>query len=269
MCLIIFSWYPHSPRPLVLGANRDEFHRRPSQDAHFWPDVPHIFAGRDLQMMGTWLGLSKHSGKRSFRLAAVTNVRQADRNNYARSRGDITRLFLASDQPALNYCESIPLAEYAGFNGIFYDGQSLAYIHHNVKEGAQIRQLPAGKYALSNARLDTPWPKVERSRQALDKITPRNSAQESGQILFEYLQDTRIADDASLPDTGVGLDLERMLSAAFIISPDYGTRTSTSIIIDQCLNSKEENKYGQSALFIEHQFGRDGTKQRRLSKQLS
>jgi len=268
MCLIIFSWDPDSQRPLILGANRDEFHRRPSQDAHFWPDAPHIFAGRDLQMMGTWLGLSKHAGEQSFRLAALTNVRQADQTNYQRSRGELTRLFLESGQAALDYCREIPLEEYAGFNGIFYDGASLVYIHHNAKSGDEFYQLPPGNYALSNARLDTPWPKVQHSRQALEKITDHLSAQESTQILFKYLEDTRIADDASLPDTGVGIELERMLSAAFIISPEYGTRTSTAVVIDELKKTDIEGMCKQSALFIEHQFRRDGSKDRSLSKRL-
>lgn len=215
--------------------------------------------------MGTWLGLAKPSGQQSFRMAALTNVRQADSKLYSRSRGEIPRLFLESDQAAMSYCQSIPLMEYAGFNGLFYDGQSLAYIHHNTKKGSDMHLLPPGNYAISNASLDTPWPKVLYSRQALSFINAQHSAEESAEILFEYLGNTEIADDASLPDTGVGLSLERMLSAAFIVSPEYGTRTSTAIII----NSLKNDQNSQTALFVEHQFEPDGTQSRALSKRLT
>lgn len=269
MCLIIFSWDPANDRPLIVGANRDEFHQRPSQDAHFWPDAPHIFAGRDLQMLGTWLGLAKNSDNSTFRLAALTNVRQADTKTYSHSRGELTRFFLESDQSALDYCHAIMLERYAGFNGIFYDGLNLIYIHHSAKYAAEIRALAPGNYALSNAKLDTPWPKVQQSRLALDKIRPDQSIEQTADILFSHLGNTQIASDESLPDTGIALTWERMLSAAFIISPEYGTRTSTAVIIqqEQGLELSEQRK--QSAFFIEHQYLKDGTKNRSLFESLT
>jgi len=268
MCLIIFSWNPSSSRPFILGANRDEFHRRPSQDAHYWPDAPHIFAGRDLQMMGTWLGLARHPDNTHFRLAALTNVRQADSKTYRHSRGELPRLFLESDQSALDYCHAIELERYAGFNGIFYDGLNLAYIHHSSKYTTEIQELAAGNYALSNARLDTPWPKVQQSRLALDKIRADQQIEQTAEILFSHLGNTQIASDDILPDTGVGLTLERMLSAAFIISPEYGTRTSTAVIIEQEQGMVLSERKKLSAFFIEHQFLNDGSKSRSLFEKL-
>ena len=268
MCLIIFSWNPANVRPLILGANRDEFHQRPSQDAHYWPDAPHTFAGRDLKMMGTWLGLAKGPEKPRFRLAALTNVRQANTANYGHSRGELTRLFLESDQSAQDYCQAIEFERYAGFNGLFYDGDSLVYVHHSAKQAAEIQGLAPGNYALSNARLDTPWPKVQQSRLALDKITPDQSIEQTSDILFHQLGNTQIASDETLPDTGVGLALERMLSAAFIISPEYGTRTSTTVIIEEQGEGALSTKNGQSAFFIEHQFLADGSKNRSLFETL-
>lgn len=269
MCLIIFSWNPSSIRPLILGANRDEFHQRPSQDAHYWPDAPGIFAGRDLQMLGTWLGLARSAGKMRFRLAALTNVRQADKKSYQHSRGELTRFFLESDQSAFDYCHAIELEQYAGFNGIFYDGLNLAYIHHSTNSATEIRELAPGNYALSNAKLDTPWPKVQHSRAALEKLKPDQQIRQTADILFNHLGNTQIASDEALPDTGISLEWERMLSAAFIISPEYGTRTSTAVIIEQehRLDLSEQKK--QSAYFIEHQYQNDGTKSRSLFEHLS
>jgi uncharacterized protein with NRDE domain len=267
VCLIVFSWHPGSKRPLILGANRDEFHQRPSQDAHYWTDAPHIFAGRDLQMMGTWLGLSRFPDSAHFRLAALTNVRQPDTSAYTHSRGELTARFLNSEQTALSYCQAIDLQQYAGFNGLFYDGSALVYLHHSKQYSSEIIELKPGNYALSNARLNTPWPKAEASRQALNEILPSHSTEETAGILFRHLENPQIAADDALPDTGVGLILERMLSAAFIISPEYGTRTSTVVIIDNA--NQGENCDKQSASFFEHQFRPDGTRARSQMKRLS
>jgi uncharacterized protein with NRDE domain len=261
VCLIVFSWNPDHRRPLILGANRDEFHHRPSLDAQHWPDAPHIFGGRDLQRMGTWLGLSSYPDNPRFRLAALTNVRQPDGGTYPHSRGELTAGFLNSRQTAMAYCQSIKLERFAGFNGLFYDGHSLVYLHHSKCYETEIVDLSAGDYALSNARLDTPWPKVQHTRQALKHIEPTHSAEETASILFKFLENPQRAPDDTLPDTGVGQELERMLSAAFIISPAYGTRTSTAVIIEQA-----EDNGKQYATFFEHQFKPDGTKDRSQKK---
>lgn len=263
MCLIVFSWNPEASRPLVLAANRDEFHHRPSQDAHYWPDMPRIFAGRDLKMQGTWLGLSKNTNNKGFRLAALTNFRRPDSQSYQRSRGEITRNFLASDQAALTYCEHIPVADYAGFNGLFFDGTELIYLHHEKNHKPDISRLTQGNYGLSNARLDTPWPKVTRTRKALDQLPLQLEHSDMAHQLFQILSDRQLAERDQLPVTGVGLELETMLSAPFIVSPQYGTRTSTVIVID---NSEKPPKMRQTAYFNERQFTLAGQLDRSLSQ---
>ncbi len=268
MCLIIFSWNPESRRPLILGANRDEYHQRPSQDAHYWPDSPKIFAGRDLHMHGTWLGLAKTSDNHRFKLAAVTNVRQADSRTYSHSRGELTRLFLESDMTAQDYCLAIQHQNYAGFNGLFYDGGSLVYMHHSKEEAADILLLQKGNYALSNARLNTPWPKTTQTRQALENILPSHSPAEISEHLLKHLSNPKQAEDEQLPDTGVGIERERLLSAAFIISPVYGTRTTTTVILENQTEEDAQTTAQQNAFFYEQQFSVDGSKSRHLSKTL-
>jgi uncharacterized protein with NRDE domain len=260
MCLIVFNWQPNSHRPLILAANRDEFHKRASLDAHFWEDHPYIFAGRDLEKQGTWLGLSKKNN--TFRMAALTNFRSLDTQQYQYSRGEITRNFLISDQNALDYAQKIPFSQYAGFNGLFFDGTSLVYCHHGSNHKPDISVLDQGIYGLSNAKLDSPWPKVEKTKAAIQKIDSNDQHELIANQLFNILRDEIQADDHLLPDTGVGIELERLLSPAFIISPSYGTRTSSVVIINQ-----EKNK--QTAYLNERQFSNKGESIRELGKKLN
>ena len=216
MCLIVFAWQPESPTVLRLAANRDEFYARPSAALSEWADAPGIFAGRDLQAGGTWLGITAEG-----RFAALTNIRDLKQKAAPRSRGALTADYLLGQDSAPAYLDRImrDAAEYAGFNLLVGDRQQLW--HFNSLEGRP-RQLERGLYGLSNANLDTPWPKLLRARNALS-----NSLEAEDEALLDLLADSSQPADHLLPDTGVGLATERLLSTAFIASEAYGTRAST------------------------------------------
>jgi len=225
MCLILLAWRRHPGYPLVLAANRDEFYRRPTLPAQFWESAPELLAGRDLQRGGSWLGMT-----RTGRLAMVTNIRQPHPPGFAGSRGHLVRDWLLEDPPAeeLAGWYAARSEAFPPFNLIAGDLRRLGYFN-NREERLQL--LDPGTYALSNALLDTPWPKAERGRQGLERLLGAEGHNlEEG--LFGVLADRRTAAEAELPDTGIGPDWERVLSALFIASPDYGTRCSTVLLVD-------------------------------------
>jgi uncharacterized protein with NRDE domain len=227
MCLIAFAWNAHPDYPLVLVANRDEYHQRPTAPLAFWDDAPDLCAGRDLRAGGTWLGLH-----RAGRLAAVTNVRDpVALDGKARSRGELTTGFLLSSDSGADYARALNARapEYGGYNLLLWDGTALVYASNAPQPNA--RALAAGVYGLSNAQLDTPWPKVCRARLAMQNWL--DSGLREWDALLEALADDRQAPDAELPETGVGLDTERLLSPPFIRSPGYGTRCSSVVRIDR------------------------------------
>ena len=221
MCLILFAWQQHPEYSLVIAANRDEYHARPSAAAHFWSDQPHILGGRDLQQGGTWLGVTRWG-----RFAAVTNYR--DPNHVvtpAISRGWLVQEFLlGTESPSEYLCEVESCAErYNGFGLIVGDHTQLCY-YSNRSIG--IRDLEPGLYGLSNHLLDTPWPKVARGKSALAQMLQSGDSIDAEAVL-DTLSDTTIAEDDLLPDTGIGVEHERMLSPIFVRSDVYGTRSST------------------------------------------
>ena len=216
MCLIVVGWRVHPDYPLVVAANRDEFYVRPTAIAARWPDAPQIIGGVDLEAGGTWLGITE-----SGRFAAVTNVREPNMAKAASSRGALTRDFLLADLPAGDYAAQIEGSHYAGFNLLLSDGESLLYCSN--RDGKP-RTLPPGIYGLSNHLLDSPWPKLVQARQrftAAIQHLPEEAA------FFELLADQTIVEDDKLPQTGVPLEWERLLSAVFVKSENYGTRAST------------------------------------------
>ena len=230
MCLILLAWRAHSDYPLIVAANRDEYFHRPTATAEFWCDKnqPNLLAGRDLQAGGTWMGIT-----RDGRFAALTNYRQKeDRQIDTPSRGIIVSHFLSKHQPAETCLADMTkhFADYRGFNllcGTLDDGLwHYANRDASGQPGHRMQALAPGIYGLSNNLLDAPWPKVAQGKsdlaQALDAL-PREAP------LFDLLRDERMHDDARLPRTGVSLDWERMLSAAFVRAPGYGTRSSTVI----------------------------------------
>ncbi len=216
MCLIVVGWRVHPDYPLVVAANRDEFHARPSAVAGYWPDAAEIIGGRDLEAGGTWLGLTV-----TGRFAAITNVREPGMAKGSVSRGALTSEFLRSDASAIEYARKIDGALYSGFNLLLSDGETLTYASN--RDGAA-RTLAPGVYGLSNHLLDTPWPKLIQARQAFNnamQCLPDDAA------FFDLLADRSLAPDELLPKTGISLDWERLLSAVFVQSDTYGTRCST------------------------------------------
>jgi len=222
MCLIVFALRPNHRFPLVVAANRDEFYAREALALAPWPDAPWIVAGRDLQAGGTWLGVTQ-----SGRFAALTNIRDKNRSQGKRSRGELVANFLRGKQSPADYLAQVAchLDDYAGFNLLAGDLDQLHYL--NSREG-QPQKLQAGIYGLSNAALDTPWPKLKRCRAALAAALEQDEPQ--SEALFLLLANRQQAADKELPDTGLTLDFERLLSSPFIASRDYGTRASTVLL---------------------------------------
>lgn len=228
MCLILLAWRAHPDYPLVVAANRDEFFARPTAPAAFWQEAPQVLAGRDLEAGGTWLGVSRNG-----RFAALTNYRDPIRNKAgAPSRGALVSRFLTGMQRPEAYLEELEACSnrYNGFNLVFGDPRGL-WCFSNCGEGE--RRLAPGVYGLSNHLLDTPWPKVARGKSALNAAL---CALPDEAPLFALLRDDSIAPDDALPRTGVSLEWERLLSAAFVRSPGYGTRSATVLLEDAAGN---------------------------------
>ncbi|MEZ5539705.1 MAG: NRDE family protein [Pseudomonadales bacterium] len=238
MCLILFAWQSHPQYKLVVAANRDEFYARSSAPAHFWQDAPNILAGRDLEQGGTWLGVTRNA-----RFAAITNVRDPSAPEGTHSRGHLVRDFLSSNQSPAQFITQLQnhLADYSPFNLLLGDGNALHYCNSNGENFA----LQAGIYGLSNAALDTPWPKVEAGKQALTE-TLSDLEHES---LFCLLADKTIASDDQLPNTGIPQWLEQKLSASFIHFDNYGTRCSSLVL----------QTHDHQTHFFERQFNEQGT----------
>lgn len=220
MCLIVFAWRPGHAQPLVLAANRDEFYDRPALPLGAWEDAPQVLAGRDLEAGGSWLGIGAGG-----RFAALTNIRDPRQQPFGRSRGELVAEFLRSDLTAADYLNSLlPRAgNYAGFNLLLGDSEEFWF--YNSRENRP-RRLEAGIYGLSNATLDTPWPKLEKAKAALSEVL-NDPKPES---LLAILGDPQRPPDASLPDTGIGLASEQLLSSVFIASRTYGTRACSALI---------------------------------------
>lgn len=222
MCLIAFSYKVHPNYPLVIIANRDEFYDRPTAAAQFWEDKPTILGGRDLLQQGSWMGLSKNG-----RFAAITNYREPSLPEPALvSRGEIVSQFLLSTEPIEAFVDSLREKKnlYGGYNVLLFDGQQMRH-YNNVFD--EHNKIEPGTYGISNATLNTPWPKVEQAKSALINGTNNNNF--DVQDLISLLANDEIAHDEVLPNTGVGIHLERALSAQFVKLPNYGTRCSTAI----------------------------------------
>ncbi len=227
MCLILFAYRCHPRYRLILAANRDEFYERPTQPLRFWQNHPHIAAGRDLKQMGTWLGITRQG-----RLAAITNYRQADSQpSNTPSRGHLVADFLAGNIPAGLYLNQLHKKshEYNGFNLLVDDSRGLCY--YSNRGDSQHLRLNPGIYGLSNRRLNTDWPKVRCGKAGLAAIVENNGEAIDRKKLSELLRDQTTPSDDQLPDTGVGVALERVLAPVFITSPTYGTRSSSILTI--------------------------------------
>jgi uncharacterized protein with NRDE domain len=222
MCLILLAQGAHPDYLLVVAANRDEYYERPTAKAAFWQDHPHILAGRDLECMGTWLGIT-----RAGRFAALTNFRDPrERKTDAPSRGQLVSNFLVSEQEPREYLEEVAklAPRYNGFNLLAGDINGVFYFSSRA---GSVQKLSPGVHGLSNHLLDTPWPKVARGKQRLEAAL---ADAPSAEALLDLLRDREPAAEGELPDTGIGAELERVLSPALIVSPQYGTRASTAVL---------------------------------------
>ncbi len=229
MCLVLFSWRQYASFPLVVMANRDEFYARPAAQADFWEDAPRLLAGKDLEGQGTWFGVT-----RSGRWATITNFRApSEMRPDAPSRGHlVTDFLLGTDNPDA-YLQRVhtKASAYNGFNLLVGTAEQLC--HYANKEGV-VRTLAPGLYGLSNHLLDTPWPKVQRGKEALKQYLQTCAGTEQMPEYthpFEALQNRTRPTDAELPSTGVSLEWERVLSPMFIESQAYGTRCSTFLAV--------------------------------------
>jgi uncharacterized protein with NRDE domain len=229
MCLIIFDWRPDAARGpiLTLAANRDEFFRRAAEPLGWWRDTPQVLAGRDLEGGGTWLGLS-----RDGRFAALTNYRAPhDMRPDAPTRGTLVSGYLTGVALApVEYLQRVAErgSVYNGFNLIVGDFRRRELAWYCNRGDAPPMLLPPGVHGISNAVLDTPWPKLVRKRVELGALVAEHGSAPL-EALIELMRDTRIANDDELPATGIPLERERALSAAFIETPDYGTRGTTAL----------------------------------------
>jgi uncharacterized protein with NRDE domain len=227
MCLILMAWRVCPDAPLVLAANRDEYHGRPALPAHAWEDHPRIHGGRDLQAGGSWLAVD-----RAGRFAAVTNLRvPGTRRPGARSRGLLVSDYLQGSDPPAAYLRGVlaRAGEYDPFNLLAGDADGLWFL--GARSDGPLA-LGAGLYGVSNGELDCPWPKVRHGKAGLERILAARPGHHPESIsgLFALLADRNVPDDALLPDTGIGIEQERRLAPLFVQAGDYGTRSSTVIV---------------------------------------
>jgi uncharacterized protein with NRDE domain len=227
VCLILFANEANSRYHLVLAANRDEAYSRPTAPAAFWKEAPNVLAGKDLKSGGSWMGVT-----RSGKVAAVTNFRGPGKVwEGAPSRGNLVSNFLMNGDSPDVFLDTLRTRarNYNGFNLLVGNTEGLRWYCNRHDEQPQ-RIIP-GIHGLSNHLLDTPWSKVERGKRALEHLMVSEKEITPEQV-FPILEDHSLAADDELPDTGVGLELERVLSAPFIRTQDYGTRSSTVLLIE-------------------------------------
>lgn len=249
MCLIAFAWRAHPRYRLALVANRDEFHARPAAPAGVDPAHPQVYGGRDLQAGGSWLMASTQG-----RLAAVTNVRAGTAPEAAaRSRGALVHGFAAGDLAADAFAGALRAvaAKYGRFNLLLWQGDALVFATNHPRFASQ--RVEPGVHALSNGAFDEPWPKAMHATRVLQAwlaSTAHDVDDDAAAVapLFAAMADPTPAPDALLPDTGVGVELERVLSPAFVRGATYGTRCSTVVLVEE----------GGRMLFAEQRYGPDG-----------
>lgn len=225
MCLVALAYKSHPNYPLIVVANRDENYDRPALAADFWSDKPDLLAGRDLEAGGTWFGVN-----RAGQWATVTNFRGGDSGG-KQSRGELPADFLADPSLSLaDYARQVcgKGEQYRGFNLLAGSAHELAYCN-NLNDHVEF--LKPGVYTLSNDVLDTPWPKAELARMRLEKFIESDELR--SEVLIAVLSSREVFPDGRLPDTGVGLEMERTLSPPFIVSHSYGTRCTTVLLMDR------------------------------------
>jgi len=268
MCLILVAWQSHPDYALVVAGNRDEFYVRPAAAAHWWQDAPEVLGGRDLAEVigdaGTWMGIAggnvqhgQHAqpgqqGLEGARFAALTNYRApSEKRTDARSRGELVAHFLRGDQSPHDYLHDLASdhGAYNGFNLLASDLHDLWW-YSNRSKSRKPQRLKPGLYGLSNALLDTPWPKVRSRVGAMCEVLAADRGQVGSNVepYLQLLADERQAPDWELPSTGVAPEWEKLLSSAFIRSPNYGTRAST------VLRVRHDGRFD----YVERSFDADG-----------
>ncbi len=223
MCTLLFAYKTHPKYDFIFIGNRDEFKNRPSLEAHFWKSHPDLLAGMDCEKGGTWTGITKKG-----RIAFLTNYRDPTlKKEVGLSRGMLTLNYLADRMPPEEYLKSVQLqhADYSPFNLVVGNPREL-WFYSNVEN--KIIPLAKGIYGLSNALLDTPWYKLTKAKNRFAQLLKEEPSVEG---LFDILDDTETPADDKLPETGVPLEIERMLSSIHIDTPDYGTQFKTVILI--------------------------------------
>ena len=247
MCLIVFAWRASPAARLAVAANRDEFLARETAPAAWWTDAPDVLAGRDLRSGGTWLGVT-----RTGRFSALTNFRDMSvpKKDAATSRGALVAEFLRGEETPRGFLSRIRdrAGSFEGFNLLVSDGDEM-WSFSNV-EGEPVLLAP-GVYGLSNHLLETPWPKVvtARERLAAAVATVRDPRELEDGLLF-LLRNRTLAPDDALPETGLPLEWERSLSAAFVVLPDYGTRASTAVVVTRARVRFVEQSFGEGGALL-------------------
>ncbi|MFL2101157.1 NRDE family protein [Desemzia sp. FAM 23991] len=234
MCNIGLKFHQNGAYKFVFAANRDEAYRRPTKSAHFWKDHPELLAGQDELQKGTWLGLTKQG-----KFAALTNCRKVstrqtseDPQAFLTSRGTLVKNFLTGDQTAAEYADDLinTRHQYDGYNLIFGNILEGQFLHYNNSEN-QLNELTPGTHGLSNATLDTPWPKVATVTSRIKQLS--GSKEQLTDQLFALFSDEQTAPKEALPKTGLPIEFEEAASAIFIRTKEYGTIGTTVILVDQ------------------------------------
>lgn len=242
MCLILFAWQTHPRYLLVVAANRDEFHQRPTAAADYWKKYPQLLAGRDLQAGGTWLGVTRQG-----RFAAITNYREPQKKEppLEQSRGHLVRDFLLDKQKPVDYANELQQQghKYRGFSVLLGDLNALVYVSNRSEKTVVVS---AGSHGLSNHLLDTDWPKVNRGRSRLDELL--KDEQVDPEALLELLAERQVVTGVEPPGFELHLAPELITRMMFIVSPQYGTRSSTVLLVDR----------DGGVIFVERQFDAAG-----------
>lgn len=226
MCILFFAIKQHPKYPVIICANRDEFHQRPTNSMHWWSDskqYPNILAGKDMQAGGTWLGINK-----SGRFSALTNFRQPEsQDDTKKSRGELVLQALTSNDKQTAEQLKKSTLDYNGYNLVFGQLNNLSCFD-NISQ--KLQPLSSGFHALCNGALDDIWPKMALGQHQLTEVITSTSLDVSR--LFSIMNNNEQANIQHLPNTGLPLDWEKLLSSIFIVSPEYGTRTTNIILQD-------------------------------------
>jgi len=251
MCLILFAYETHPKYKLIVAANRDEFYKRPTSTAHYWNDQPNILAGKDLEKMGTWMGVTTNG-----RFSALTNYRDPlEETKGKHSRGELVANALNYKGNLNEYMHSLINNDdrFPGYNLLAGDMNGLFYYSN---KGDDLQKLKPGIHGVSNHLLNTEWPKVSKGKLGMSKIIS-DEGEDMVEELFNLLLNTEISPDHLLPKTGVTLEWERMLSPMFIKSKDYGTRSSTVLLMTD-----------KDIQYVERTYLKDGIKNQEFKIQL-